>query len=96
MFIISKNKNNYMETYSPEEVKKLIEMLKSIKAKVKKIKGAEPTKLEKQIRYLEQRLKFFNPTKKMLGYIIDQAKYSKIKLDPALLEKLKDEFNKKG
>jgi hypothetical protein len=84
-----------METYSPEEVKKLIETLKSINAKVKKVKGAEPTKLEKQIRYLEQRLKFFNPTKKMLGYIIDQAKRSKIELDPVLLEKLKDEFNKK-
>jgi predicted component of type VI protein secretion system len=95
MFIIFKNKNNYMETYSPEEVKKLIEMLKSIDAKVKKIKDAEPTKLEKQIRYLKQRLKFFNPTKKMLGYIINQAKYGKIKLDPILLEKLKDEFNKK-
>jgi len=84
-----------METYSPEEVKKLIEMLKSINAKVKKSKGAEPTRLEKQIKYLEQRLKFFNPTKKMLGYIISQAEHGKIKLDPLLLEKLKDEFNKK-
>lgn len=87
--------NNYGETYTPEEVKKLIKMLKSINAKVKKRKDAEPTKLEKQIRYLEHRLKFFNPTKKMLGYIIDQAKHSKTKLDPVLLEKLKDEFNKK-
>ena len=95
MLIISKNKDNYMETYSPGEVKKLIEMLKLINTKVKKVKDAEPTKLEKQIRYLEQRLKFFNPTKKMLGYIIDQAKHGKIKLDPVLLEKLKDEFNKK-
>ena len=95
MFIIFKNKDYYMETYSPEEVKKLIELLKSINVKVKKIKDAEPTKLEKQVRYLEHRLKFFNPTKKMLGYIIDQAKYGKIKLDPILLEKLKDEFNKK-
>ena len=84
-----------METYSPEEVKKLIEMLKSINAKVKKIKGAEPTKLEKQIKYLEQRLKFFNPTKKMLGYIINQAERGEVELDPVLLEKLKDEFNKK-
>ena len=95
MFISFKNKNNDMETYSPEEVKKLIEMLKSIDAKVKKIKGAEPTKLEKQIKYLEQRLKFFNPTKKMLGYIINHAERGKVKLDPVLLEKLKDEFNKK-
>ncbi len=87
--------NNYGETYSPEEVKKIIEMLKLINAKVKKIKDAEPTKLEKQIKYLGQRLKFFNPTKKMLGYIINQAKRGKIKLDPVLLEKLKNEFDKK-
>jgi hypothetical protein len=96
MFIVFKNKNNSMETYSPEEVKKLIKILNSINAKIKKIKGAELTKLEKQIRYLEQRLKFFNPTKEMLGYIINQAEYSKIKLDPVLLEKLKSEFIKKG
>jgi predicted component of type VI protein secretion system len=84
-----------METYSPEDVKKLIEMLNKINAKIKKIKDAEPTKLEKQIRYLEQRLKFFNPTKEMLGYIINHAKHSKTKLDPILLEKLKSEFIKK-
>ena len=87
-----------METYSSEEVKKLIEMLNSINIKIKKIKGAEPTRLEKQIRYLEQRLKFFNPTKEMLGYIINlinQAEHAELKLDPVLLQKLKDEFNKK-
>jgi len=87
-----------METYSPEEVKKLIEMLNSINIKIKKIKGTEPTRLEKQIRYLEQRLKFFNPTKEMLGYIINlinQAEHAELKLDPVLLQKLKDEFNKK-
>jgi hypothetical protein len=84
-----------METYDPEEVKKLIKMLILINAKVKKIKGAEPTRLEKQIRYLEQRLKFFNPTKEMLGYIINHAEHSKVKLDPVLLEKLKAEFAKK-
>jgi len=84
-----------MEPYSPEEVKKLIEMLNSINSKIKKIKNAEPTRLEKQIRYLEQRLKFFNPTKEMLGYIIDHAEHSKLKLDPILLEKLKSEFAKK-
>ena len=87
--------NSYRETYSPEEVKKIIEMLKSINSKIKKVKDAEPTKLEKQIRYLEQRLKFFNPTKKMLGYIINQAKRGKVKLDPVILEKLKSEFIKK-
>jgi hypothetical protein len=85
-----------METYDSEEVKKLIEMLTLINAKIKKVKGAEPTRLEKQIRYLEQRLNFFNPTKEMLGYIIDKAEHSKIKLDPILLEKLKNEFIKKG
>lgn len=84
-----------METYNPEEVKKLIEMLNSVNAKIKKIKDAEPTRLEKQIRYLEQRFKFFNPTKEMLGYIINHAERSKLKLDPILLEKLKSEFDKK-
>jgi len=84
-----------METYSPEDVKKLIEILNSINSKIKKIKDAEPTRLEKQIRYLEQRLKFFNPTKEMLGYIINQAEHSKIKLNPVLLEKLKSEFTSK-
>lgn len=85
-----------METYNPEEVKKLIQMLNSINSKVKKVKGAEPTRLEKQIKYLEQRLKFFNPTKEMLGYIINHAEHSKLKLDPVILEKLKNEFIKKG
>jgi hypothetical protein len=84
-----------METYEPEEVKKLIEMLHSINSKIKKIKGAEPTRLEKQIKYLEQRLKYFNPTKEMLGYIINHAEHSKLKLDPVLLEKLREEFRKK-
>lgn len=85
-----------MEVYSPEEVKKIIEMLKSIDSKTKKAKEAEPTKLERQIKYLEQRLKFFNPTKKMLGYIIKQAKRSETKLDPVLLKKLETEFEKKA
>ena len=70
-----------METYSPEDVKRLIAMLNLINKKVKKIKDAEPTKLEKQIRYLEQRLKFFNPPKEMLIYIINHAEHSKTKLD---------------
>lgn len=82
-----------MDSYIPEEVKKLIAMLTSINSKIKKVKGAKPTKLEKQIRYLEQRLKFFNPTKEMIGYIIGHAEKSK--LDPVLLKKLKEEFAKK-
>jgi len=85
-----------METYSPEDVKKLIEMLNSVNRKIKKIKGAEPTKLEKQIRYLEQRFKFFNPPKEMLVYIINHSEHSKSKLDPILLEKLRAELTKKG
>jgi len=84
-----------MEMYEPEEIKGIIKMLKSINAKIKKVKNAEPTKLEKQIRYLEQRLKYFNPTKEMLGYIINHAEHSKLKLDPILLEKLKSEFANK-
>jgi hypothetical protein len=82
-----------METYNPEEVKGLIAMLNSINSKIKKIKDAEPTRLEKQIRYLEQRLNFFNPTKEMLDYIIGHAEKSK--LDPILLKKLKEELAKK-
>jgi len=94
--MILKNDNNYMETYKPEEVKEIIKMLKSVNAKIKKVKDAEPTRLEKQIKYLEHRLKFFNPSAKMLDYIIEQAKRGKIKLDPILLQKLKDEFIKKS
>jgi len=31
----------------------------------------------------------------MLGYIINHAEHSKLKLDPVILEKLKSEFAKK-
>ncbi len=84
-----------MEKYSPEEVKELIAMLKEINSKVKKPKGLEPSRLEKQIKYLEQRYNFFNPTKEMLGYIIRHAEKSKSKLDSCLLQKLREEFAKK-
>lgn len=84
-----------METYCPEEVKKILAMLNSINSKIKKNKNGEPTKLEKQIKYLEQRLKFFNPTREMLGYIINHAEKTKQKLDPILLQKLKEEYAKK-
>ena len=83
-----------MEMYSSEEVKEILTMLRAINSKIKK-KSAEPDKLDKQIRYLEQRLKFFNPTKEMLAYIISQANDKKSKLDPILLQKLKDEYAKK-
>jgi hypothetical protein len=84
-----------VEKYSPEEVKQLIAMLKVINSQTKKPKGLEPSRLEKQIKYLEQRYNFFNPTKEMLRYIIGQAEKSKPKLDSVLLQKLKDEFSKK-
>lgn len=82
-----------METYSPVEVKQILTMLNSIKKK--KNKNGEPTRLEKQIKYLEQRLKFFNPTKEMLGYIINQAEKTRQKLAPELIQKLKEEYAKK-
>lgn len=84
-----------MEKYNSDEVKKILALLKVINSKVKKSKGTEPTRLEKQIKYLEQRLNFFNPTKEMLGYIINHAETSKTKLDPVLLQKLKEEYSKK-
>ncbi len=84
-----------MEKYSPEEVKELLTMLNSINSRVKKNKNAEPTKLEKQIHYLEQRLHFFNPSKETLKYLIQLAENSKVELDPILLQKLKTEFANK-
>jgi len=84
-----------VEKYSAEEVKELIAMLKNINSKTKKPKGNKPSKLEKQIKYLEQRYNFFNPNKEMLGYLIRQAGKSRMKLDPLLLQKLKEEFSKK-
>jgi hypothetical protein len=84
-----------VEKYNSDEVKKILVLLRTINAKIKKSKTEEPTRLEKQIKYLEQRLNFFNPTKEMLGYIINHSENSKIKLDPVLLQKLKDEYSKK-
>ena len=85
-----------METYSFDEVKQIIAMLNVVNSKIKKKKkNIEPTRLEKQIKYLEQRLKFFNPNREMLSYIINLAEKSKHKLDPILLQKLKDEYAKK-
>lgn len=84
-----------MEKYNSDEVKKILVLLRATNLKVKKSKNKEPTRLEKQIKYLEQRLKFFNPTKEMLGYVINHCENSKIKLDPVLLQKLKDEYSKK-
>ena len=83
-----------METYSPEDVKKLIAMLQKI-FEQKSNSGTHSLRLEKQIKYLQQRFKFFNPTREMLDYLIRQAGSSKAKLDPALLKKLKEELQKK-
>ena len=83
-----------METYAPEEVKQLLTLVRTIDKKTKR-KKTENDKIDKQIRYLEQRLKFFNPTKEMLGYIIGLAENGKAELNPVLLQKLKDEFSKK-
>lgn len=83
-----------MEKYNSEEVKQILTMLRSINKKSKS-KTDEPSKLDKQIRYLEQRLKFFNPTREMLGYIINQAERKKVKLNPVLLQKLREEYASK-
>ena len=82
-----------MEKYNSDEVKEILALLRTINSKVKKTKGKEPTRLEKQIRYLEQRLDFFNPTKEMLGYIINHVENSKVKFNPILLQKLKDKYS---
>ncbi len=84
-----------METYSPEEVKQIIAMLKEIKSQNNRNKKLDPTRLDKQIKYLEQRYNFFNPSKEMLAYLVRQEGKSKTKLDPFLLQKLKNEFAKK-
>ena len=84
-----------MEKYSPEEVKKLIAMLQKI-FEQKSNSGTHSLRLEKQIKYLQQRFKFFNPTKEMLDYLIKQANTPKAKLDPVLLQKLKEELQKKN
>lgn len=84
-----------MEKYNSVEVKELLKMLRSINKKARN-NTPEPTRLEKQIKYLEQRLNFFNPTREMLAYIINQAGSSKIKLSPELLRKLKEEYASKA
>lgn len=85
-----------VEKYSSEEVKEILAVLREINSKIKKNNGPEPTRLEKQIKYLEQRLHFFNPTREMLGYIINRAEKSKSKLNPILLQKLKEEYANKS
>jgi len=73
----------YMVEYTPEEVDMLITLLKKVKPK-----GL--FKIEKTIRYLDQRHKFFNPNKEMLIYIIKHG--DKFKLNPELLLKMKNDM----
>jgi len=72
-----------MVEYTPEEVDMLIKLLRKVKPK-----GS--LKVEKTIKYLEQRHKFFNPNKEMLIYIIRHG--DKFKLDPDLLLKMKNDM----
>lgn len=74
-----------MVEYTPDEVNMLIQVLKNIKTRKKG---------EKTIRYLDQRHKFFNPTRDMLIYIIDYDE--KFGLNPALLSKMKEDLVVKG
>jgi hypothetical protein len=66
-----------MVEYTPDEVIMLVQVLKNIKTR----KQGEKEKIEKTIRYLDQRHKFFNPTRDMLIYIIDYGE--KFGLNPA-------------
>lgn len=75
-----------MVEYTPEEVDMLIKLLRKVRPK-----GS--LKIEKTIRYLEQRHKFFNPNRDMLTYIIKHG--DKFKLDPDLLMKMKTDLTTK-
>jgi len=79
-----------MVEYTPDEVNMLIQVLKKIKTQ----KKGEKEKIEKTIRYLDQRHKFFNPMKDMLIYITDYGE--KFNLNPALLSKMKKDLVEKG
>jgi len=79
-----------MSNYTPEEVDMLIKMLKArspTKQKVNDTKGAFLNKTERTIKFLENRHKYFNPTREMLTYIIDIAENSD--LNPSLIAKMK-------
>jgi hypothetical protein len=78
-----------MVEYTPEEVNMLIHLLKKSKPWSKNKKE----KVEKTIRYLEQRHKFFNPTREMLIYIINHGE--KASLNPELLSKMKEDLGTK-
>ncbi|MBS3055006.1 MAG: hypothetical protein J4452_00760 [Candidatus Aenigmarchaeota archaeon] len=75
-----------MVEYTSDEVNMLIHVLKNIKTQ----KKGKKEKIEKTIRYLDQRHKFFNPTRDMLIYIIDHGE--KFGLNQALLSKMKEDL----
>ena len=75
-----------MVEYTPDEVSMLIQVLKNIKI----WKKGEKEKIEKTIKYLDQRHKFLNPTRKMLIYMINYGE--KFGLNPALLSKMKEDL----
>ncbi len=82
-----------MSNYTPEEVDMLIDMLKARSpAKKKAIAEKVPflNKTERTIKFLENRHKFFNPTREMLEYIIGIAENSD--LDQSLLAKMKEDL----
>ena len=76
-----------MSNYTPEEVDMLIEILKT---KGPNKRPDALSKIGRTIKYLENRHKFFNPTKEMLAYIINIAENSK--LDPVLIVKMKEDM----
>src|SRR3989344_3664796 len=103
--LIIKNKllpSHYMSKYTHEEGDMLIKILiaslpKKISSNIaKKHLGKKPfmNKTDKIIKYLEQRHKFFNPTKQMLEYVINVAENSN--LDKAILKKMKEDLLTKG
>ena len=87
-----------MSQYTHEEVDMLIKMLTSSLPKkvsssiAKKHSGKKPfmNKTERTIKYLEQRHKFFNPTKQMLEYMINIAENSN--LNKVILKKMKEDL----
>jgi len=87
-----------MSQYTHEEVDMLIKMLisslpKKVSSNIAKRDSAKKpfmNKTERTIKYLEQRHKFFNPTKQMLEYIINIAENSN--LDKVILKKMKEDL----
>lgn len=89
-----------MSNYTPEEVDMLIEMMKAkAPAKHRDILSKKPgnlsgkpflNKTERTIKFLENRHKYFNPTREMLTYIIGIAENSN--LDKSLIAKMKEDL----